>query len=193
MKQLAPSVSCSGITVAEASSSRGSLTSVTVLQYIQFLNHMQNRSLSVLAEPCKATDFEKLLFPPAAKLNNLDLPGPTVVLFIVFLVSVHCCMCFQACGELVGAQGFVWMAASQDAAAAFAVAVVKEQSSVPVCLCGKGCLGCVGDILQISNNSPLGHVCCPVTLPGVLRELLRSSGLVSPLLCVCSEKSLVRE
>ena len=32
-----------------------------------------------------------------------------------------------------------------------------------------------------------------VTLLGVLCELSRSSGMVSPLLCVCSEKSLVRE
>lgn len=100
MKQLAPSVSCSGITVAEALSSRGSLTSVTVLQVYSVSQSHANRSLSVLAEPRKATAFEKLLFPPAAKLNNLDPPDAMVMLFTGFSVSVQCSMCLQACSEL---------------------------------------------------------------------------------------------
>jgi len=69
MKQLASSVYCSGITVAEASSSQGSLTSVTVLQLYSISQSHANCSLSVLAKPRRATGFEKLVFPPATKLK----------------------------------------------------------------------------------------------------------------------------
>lgn len=73
MTQLAWSMYCSGITVAEASSSWGSLTSVTVLQVYSVSQSHANRSLPVLAKPHKATDFEKLVFPPAAKLKYTRL------------------------------------------------------------------------------------------------------------------------
>lgn len=69
MKQLASSVYCSGITVAEAASNRDCLTSVTVLQVYSVSQSHANHSLSLLARPHKATAIEKLVFPPAAKLK----------------------------------------------------------------------------------------------------------------------------
>lgn len=69
MKQLASSMYCCGITVAEASGSQGSLTSVTVLQVYAVSQSHASCSLSVLAEPRKATGFEKPASTPAAKLK----------------------------------------------------------------------------------------------------------------------------
>jgi len=67
MKQLAPSMYCSGITAAEALGSQGSLTAGTVLQVYAVSQSHADCSLSALAKPHKASGFEQLAFAPTAK------------------------------------------------------------------------------------------------------------------------------